>query len=153
MNTSTLDIYVIKILRKNGWIENRKYDISSWIKCLTAEGYVIHDYAYSILEELGNIEVWERSDGKHSGATFHFNPYYAASGEYDRIEEFEKASGDKLFPIGELQQMIMYAGKSKRIYLGDWAELLMAGETIEEFLNNIFTYPYEPINIPLDRGE
>lgn len=49
--------------------------------------------------------------------------------------------------------MIMYAGKSKRIYLGDWAELLMAGETIEEFLNNMFTYPYEPINIPLDRGE
>lgn len=35
--------------------------------------------------------------------------------EYDRLEEFESASKDKLFPIGSLQDYIVYAGASQNI--------------------------------------
>ena len=67
------------------------------------------------------------------------------------MEEFEQASRDKLFPIGAVQEYIVYAGESKRIYIGDWEGLYMIGTSIEEYLENIFRKNYEPIKILLDR--
>lgn len=57
----------------------------------------LNEYAKSVLKELGNISVREKGTRRYNGATFDFNPFNAASGEYDRLEEFEQASGDKLF--------------------------------------------------------
>ena len=39
---------------------------------------------------------------------------------------------------------IIYAGVSKKIYLGDWEGIYFAGDSIESFLDNIFTKEYEP---------
>lgn len=52
----------------------------------------------------------------YKGAMFDFNPYNAASGEYDRIEAFQVAAGDKLFPIGSMCDAIVYVGQ-KKIYI------------------------------------
>ena len=111
------------------------------------EGYRLNEYAKLILEELGDIYVREQGNEIYVSTTFDFDPYYSASGEYDRLEEFELASGDKLFPIGALQDYIVYAGASKKIYLGDWAGLYMIGNSIEEYLENVFKNGYEPITI------
>lgn len=151
MNVKELDEYVIKVLKKNGWNEDRKYDADEWIKKLSAEGYCINEYAKEILCELGNINVRENVTEEHNCATFDFNPFYAASGEFDRMEEFEIASQEKMFPIGALQDYIMYASKSKKIYLGDWSSLYIAGDSIENFLNNMFKKVYEPKEINLKR--
>lgn len=147
MEIEKIDKYIIDILKKQGWEKNRQYDVEFWISELEGEGYRINDYAYCILRELGNIEIRQESTQKYNAVTLDFNPFYSASGEFDRIKEFERACGDDLFPIGALQDYIVYAGKTKKIYLGDWSGLYLVGNSIEEYLNNMFKKEYEPIKI------
>ena len=138
MDAGIMDKYVLNILLENGWDANRKVDISSWIDILSDEGYVINNYAFSVLQELGGIQIRVSGDKNHYGVCMHFNPIDAASGEYDRMEIFNDASNDELFPIGECFDWVIYVASNKMIYLGDWMSLSIAGDTIEEFLNNMF---------------
>ena len=151
MNMSRVSKHIQKVLEENGWYEGRKYDITFWVLELEEEGYKLNEYAKLVLKELGNIYVREKSTEMYVSATFDFNPYNSASGEYDRLEEFESASKDKMFPIGALQDYILYAGESKKIYLGDWNSLYIVGGSIEEYLENIFKRGYEPVKISLGR--
>ena len=153
MNLSEVSEHTQKVLKKNGWYEGREYDITDWVSDLEEEGYELNEYAKSILIELGNISVWERHTEMYNGATFDFDALFAGTGQYDRLEEFEQASGDKLFPIGSVQEYIVYAGESKRIYIGDWASLSLIGNSIEEYLENVFKIKYEPTEIPLNRQD
>ena len=139
MNTELLDKYVVDVLRKHGWSEGRKRDITYWIRVLTEEGYIVNDYAKSVLEELGDIHMNTRSYKRYCGVQLDFDPVYGGSGEYDRLEIFNAAAKEELFPIGECFSWIVYVGASKKVYLGDWASLSIAGDSIEEFLNNAFT--------------
>ncbi len=138
MFSEFLDEYVLNVLKKSGWSDDRKQDITLWIQVLSEEGYVINDYAQAILIELGNLQIRTSSDKNHLGVTLHFNPVNAASGEYDRMEIFNDVSNEELFPIGECYDWVIYVGNSKKVYLGDWMSLSVAGDTIEDFLNNIF---------------
>lgn len=147
MNNKKLDKHVLNILQGSGWNVNRKIDIYSWINILLDEGYVINDYAYSILQELGDIQIRVSGDDSHCGACMHFNPINAASGEYDRMEIFNSASNDELFPIGECYDWVIYVASNKKVYLGDWMSLSIAGNTIEDFLNNIFNPNFKPKEI------
>ena len=151
MNLDKMSEHTQEVLRKNGWYAGREYDITYWVSKLEEEGYRLNEYARTVLKELGDIYVREQSTKMYVSTTFDFNPYYSASGEYDRLEEFELASGDKLFPIGALQDYIVYAGESGKIYLGCWAGLSTAGDSIEEYLENVFRRGYEPVEILLDR--
>ena len=150
MNTSEVSKHAQEVLKRNGWYEGREYDITFWVSELEEEGYRLNEYAQQILKEFGDIYVREQSTEMYVSMTFDFNPYNSASGEYDRLEEFELVSGDKMFPIGSLQDYIVYAGESKKIYLGDWEGLYIAGDSIEKYLENIFKRGYEPIKILLD---
>lgn len=138
MNIKLLDSYVLDILIANGWYEDRKYNIAYWIDELEVEGYVSFDYAKEILESLGNLSFDFKDDGKHRGAQFDFNPYYAASGEFDRLEHFELLAKESLFPIGSMCAAIVYAGKSKNIYFGSMNSLYWSGNCIEDYLNRLF---------------
>lgn len=151
MNMNEVSKHIQEVLKKNGWYEGREYDITFWISKLEKEGYRLNEYAKLILIELGDLYVREQGNETYVSATFDFNPYNSASGEYDRLEEFELASRDKLFPIGSLQDYIVYAGASKKIYLGDWEGLYIVGDSIEKYLENIFKRGYEPAKISLDR--
>lgn len=143
MNNEFLDEYVLKVLKKSGWSDDRKQDISSWVEILSEEGYIINDYAESVLKELGGLQIRTTSNEKHLGVTLHFNPVNAVSGEYDRMEIFNAASNEELFPIGECYDWVIYVSESKKIYLGDWMSLSIAGDTIEEFFNNIFNPKFQ----------
>ncbi len=138
-----LDEYVLNVLENSGWSAGRKQDISSWIQVLSEEGYIVNEYAKSILSELGDLQVRVSSDKNHLGVTMHFNPVNAASGEYDRMEIFNQASNEELFPIGECYDWVIYVSNSKKVYLGDWMSLSIAGDTIEDFLNNIFNPQFQ----------
>ena len=138
MNTELLDKYVVDVLRKHGWSEGRKRDITYWIRVLSKEGYIVNDYAQSVLEELGDIQMNTGGDKNHWGVQLHFNPVYAGSGEYDRLEIFNAAAKEELFPIGECFAWTVYVGASKKVYVGDQMDLSIAGNSIEEFLNNMF---------------
>jgi hypothetical protein len=151
MEVSILKQYVKEILIKNGWHDGRKFDANKWFQELSKEGYCLHKYAKELIEELGGISVSEKKYDKYSGATFDFNAYNAGIGEFDRLEEFETATKEKLFPIGRMCDSIVYAGESGKIYFGDWAELFLCGNSVEEYLNNLFDMNYKPIKVDLNR--
>ena len=48
IDRNLLDPYVVSVLEKSGWNENRKIDISSWKAVLVDEGYSIFSYAEEI---------------------------------------------------------------------------------------------------------
>lgn len=138
-----LDEYVLNVLKRSGWHEDRKIDINAWLQVLSEEGYIVNDYAKSVLRELGDLQICISSDKEHLGVTLHFNPVNAASGEYDRMEIFNSSSGEELFPIGQCYDWVIYVSVSKKVYLGDWMSLSVAGDTIEDFLNNIFNPQFQ----------
>ena len=116
MVSNLLDEYVLNVLKNSGWSDGRKQDITQWIQILTEEGYIVNEYAKSILSELGDLQVRVSSDKNHLGVTMHFNPVNAASGEYDRMEIFNQASNEELFPIGECYDWVIYVSDSKKDY-------------------------------------
>lgn len=147
MNISFLETYVFELLKHCGWYDGRKFDISFWINELTKEGYECFKYAEDILQELGDIKVNVGNNKGYKGAMFDFNPYNAASGEYDRIEAFQVAAGDKLFPIGSMCDAIVYVGQKKNIYFGDWSTFFWHGKNLEDYLNRLFREDSKPIQL------
>ena len=143
LNRKLLDPYVVSLLKKGGWSENRYCDVKYWIDKLTIEGYVCFDYALDILENLGGLTFNVKDDCNHKGAQFDFNPYFAANGEFDRLEDFELLAKEGLFPIGSMCAAIVYAGRSKNIYWGSMNRLYWAGTNIEDYLNKLFDKEFE----------
>jgi len=143
LNIKLLDPYVVSLLKKGGWSENRYCDVKYCIDKLTIEGYVCFDYALDILENLGGLTFNVKDDCNHKGAQFDFNPYFAANGEFDRLEDFELLAKEGLFPIGSMCAAIVYAGRSKNIYWGSMNRLYWAGTNIEDYLNKLFDKEFE----------
>lgn len=138
LNAELIDSYVLDLMKESGWSENRRYDVKYWIDELTAEGYVSFEYALEILESLGGLTFYVKDDGKHKGAQFDFNPYFAANGEFDRLANYELLAREELFPIGSMCSAIAYVGRSKKLYWGDINKLYWAGNSIEDYLNRLF---------------
>ena len=57
MVSNLLDEYVLNVLKNSGWSDGRKQDITQWIQILTEEGYIVNEYAKSILSELGDLQA------------------------------------------------------------------------------------------------
>ena len=53
MVSNLLDEYVLNVLKNSGWSDGRKQDITQWIQILTEEGYIVNEYAKSILSITG----------------------------------------------------------------------------------------------------
>lgn len=138
MNTKLLDLYVVQILKENGWYESRNYNIAYWMNQLTQEGYVSFNYAIEILENLGGLSFNIKDDSNYKGAQFDFNPYFAGNGEFDRLKDYELAANETLFPIGSMCSAIVYVGINKNIYWGDLNRLYWDGNCIEDYLNRLF---------------
>lgn len=140
IDRNLLDPYVVSVLEKSGWNENRKIDISSWKAVLVDEGYSIFSYAEEILENFGGIEINDKDDRIYSCPQFDFDPVNAASGEFDRLDYYQSIAHDQLFPIGSIVDGIAYVGISKKFYWGSVDKLYLVGNSIERYLNNLFSW-------------
>ena len=137
LNVTEIDPFVIRILRKHGWYEKRNYDISSWLKSLSRDGYESFDYAEQILKSLGDIDINAGGNKNHKSAQFDFNPM-CAIGRLEMQKKLETIVKEPLFPLGEMVQATAYVGRSKNIYFGDGFDFYWIGSSIEDYLNNLF---------------
>lgn len=144
LNFIKINPYVLNLLKEQGWHSEREYNISYWIELLSKEGYVCFDYAEKLLRNLGGIKINHGGDQTHCSATFDFDPVAAASGEFDRLYDFEIAANERLYPIGNMLYTIVYVSKSKKIYCGDWKTFCLMGDSIEDYLNNMFDLTFKP---------
>jgi len=137
LDITKLDPYVLKILQGQGWYPSRTYDISRWLDLLSQEGYVCFDYAEQVLGNLGGIYVNDAGNKEHMSAQFSFDPLYV-SGEFDRLSDFQKHADEELYPIGQMVQAFAYVGKSKNFYWGYSGGFYWAGDSVEDYMNNLF---------------
>ena len=94
-----LDNKAKKLLKKAGWYEGRKIDITNYVRSLEDSGYEVFDAAREFLEEYGELEFvlnYEfegeiRSD-EHSTEFKELNFYYGHHSDYD-----EKVGEKKFF--------------------------------------------------------
>ena len=138
MNSRFVNTYVLNILKLHGWYEDRKINISQWIKILGEEGYVCFDYAIEVMQSLGGISVNVDGNSEYMGAQFDFDPVGAGSGEYDRLANFELYAKESLYPVAYTACGIIYVGESKNVYGGNWKEFYWDGNNIEDYLNRTF---------------
>lgn len=139
------DKYIKDCFIKSGWYKGRRIDISHFNDILKREGYVINREAYDILTELSGLYIKNVGDEKYNVVDINFDPIYYASGEFDRLEEFEELAGEGLYPIGGTQIYILYVGTSGKVYMGIMDVFYYVGCNIEEFISNMFKKSYEPI--------
>lgn len=138
MDVSVLDDQIVSFLKKNGWNQERYFNPTIWIDMLINEGYKCNAHAVRILESFGGLEFSKdrEKNYKHSSWEFDFNAYDAGSGEFDRIEVFEKSVNESLFPLGMIYQDFLYVGESGVIYVGSYDEIRAIAKNIEEFFRN-----------------
>lgn len=143
LDISKIDLFVVKVLREHGWYEERNHDMHDLLKVLSCEGYVIFDYAETILKSLGGISINFDGGRDHMSPQFDFDPLFAV-GEIELLEKLERIAQEDLYPIGNMVQAFAYVGRSKNIYFGDWIEFYWVGDSIEDYLNNLFDLKMKP---------
>ena len=152
MDTSKLDKKVIKTLITHGWEKGRRFPADDWIKSLVSEGYVINDPAKNILYELGNLNLkYHENNFKESGhyeLEIIFNPVLYA--EIDRLNDCCAFGKEMMFPIGGMYDYTLYTGESGKIYAADWKSIAETGNSIEDFLNNMFDPYYQIKEVDFD---
>ncbi|WP_434422036.1 SUKH-3 domain-containing protein [Nannocystis pusilla] len=109
-------------LRAAGWREGRDIGekITSWENLLQeSDKFEMFTEARRALREFGELSVHQTGPGEECArSSFHLDPSLA-SGESDRFEEYERTLGEKLFPLGEVDNGHAYLamGESGKTYL------------------------------------
>ena len=117
---------------------------------------VSHDFAADIkaacencLEILKELHMEEQAE-KYSGATFAFDALFAAK-DYEiilDIETIKSVTGEVLFPIGTVApDGISFVSGEGKIYTAFHDIIYLSGETIELYLNTMFTKSLKPTRL------
>lgn len=151
MRTDLLSDVTKNCLTAAGWTPSRKIAPCPWIRLLKGEGFRCFDQAEQIIVNMGGLVLRpeERNDRAFLPQPIRFDPLYIASGEYDRMAEFERLAGEGLFPLAcAFDHMMLLIGSSGRVHLGHMGELYLAGQSFEEALNNLV----EGLQTPMREG-
>ena len=129
--------YMVGNLSNAEVILDENVNVKRWIKDLQDEGYEINRYAVDILEIFGGVYI----KGSHKNGNIlyelYFNPVHFASGEFDRMETFNRYAKDILFPIGGAWDSPFYVGAKGNYYISDCSCLYYCGDSFEYFLQNM----------------
>jgi hypothetical protein len=143
------------VLRQSGWTPERSVDISQWTDPLVKEGYEFHPTAETILKNLGGLRIIppHNEDNLFFPSEILFDPFYAASGELDRVEAWQAQCRTNLAPLGEYHPSYLllsapggkiYGAREKRIYL--------LGDSIEKALELRILARRKPVLISSPAG-
>ena len=131
--------YFNKYLAEFIILSDEHENIFNWVNALFDEGYIYNDYADETLSIFGGLKVRGRGMLSQNVIEIYFNPVYYASGEYDRMSIYNNAADDILFPVGGLYDYTVFIGEKGKYYIADWKNLYECGESIDSFLENIFS--------------
>lgn len=129
-----------------GWNEFRHVDIRNWISTLENEGFKSNIFALRILKSFGNLIIKTCDyDKLTSHYVVNFNPI-TASGEFDRLENWENAAQTSLFPLGEITNELLMVDETGSLYVATWdLDLYQIGFNFSDSLKNILL-PYKQFN-------
>lgn len=147
------------VLLQAGWSPTRSTYISQWIDLLQGEGFVMGQQAKEILRNLGGLIIQPPTSPSNLfyPSALNFNPYFAASGELDRVQLWQRRYGLTLSPLGEYDPLfLLLCGDDGTIFGAREHQFDKLGSNIEEALEvrvlaNRRPTPVEPVDIKRDR--
>jgi hypothetical protein len=130
---------VLSVLEASGWTPNRNVPIAQWVAQLESEGFTMLPNAVKLLEGFGGLEIVPRkaASDAYAAEVLRFDPTLAASGEFDRIDYWEKRLDTHLSPIAETGGgAILLLAEDGRV-VSCWDGLLwLDGTSFEDALEN-----------------
>ncbi|WFD08958.1 SUKH-3 domain-containing protein [Tepidibacter hydrothermalis] len=111
-----------RVLKKAGWYEGRKIDISEHIKFLQNMGYEVFDALKKFLEEYGDLKIvleYEPFDEDDDENTMEYSTYIKdIIGPYKKNINQDKKVGEKTIPIAEIAngEILAYISESGEFY-------------------------------------
>jgi hypothetical protein len=121
---------------------------SLWVQALEREGYVPNAKAIAVLENLGGLTVIPET---YPEALFHpakmmFDPVRAGSGEFDRVDWWQRACGLSLFPVAEADPVFnVVVAENGKVFDGRDSTFCQLGYSIEEALEVLLLACRKPI--------
>lgn len=128
-------------LRAAGWRPGRRIApavMDRWSEAIKADGFSVFGRGLDVLGEYGGLRVGKTGPGLQKGRMGVELDPLLVSGEADRFKEFERLIGEKLFPLGEVENghaLLALSDRGALYMLMD--EIWLAGETFGEGLSAI----------------
>jgi hypothetical protein len=126
-------------LEASGWSEGRKVSTIQWVVPLESEGFAMLPDAVKVLGNLGGLRVVppKATTNAYSPEVLTFDPVLGASGDFDRVDYWQKRLGKTLSPIGETGGgAILLLAEDSCVY-SCWDRILwMDGDSLEDALDN-----------------
>jgi hypothetical protein len=127
-----------QVLRRCGWSPERRVPVRRWTEVLIQEGFVPIDRALLILESFGGLTITPPIPLDKTlflPQPFTFDPILAATGEYDRVADWQERFNVRVFPLAAIGQggMILFADDGRII--DAWADNFnVLGQDLQEAL-------------------
>jgi len=132
------------VLRRAGWSPTRLVSTVLWAETLAHEGYTPFSSALAILEHLGGLYIdLPPNPYPHVLVT---DPVRAGTGEFDRVEEWQRELGVRLFPLGEVETCgnPVWLADSGQVFYGKGFGLYFLGDSVGEALERLITARIDP---------
>ncbi len=120
------------LLKKAGWNNDRKIDISDYVETLMAGGYILNDVVKEFLSKFGGLRVCHpHAKVVNEDDNFHLDPIGATKSILiERVNSYEERVEEKLVVIGEAhdRHMVLMMSLSGKMYAGYDDFLVEIGE-------------------------
>lgn len=120
-----------ELLSQAGWSPDRRVETAGWVTRLESEGFKSNPTVLALLESVGGLSIrFPLLNTSTYERGIWFEPVQAATGEYDRVEEWRNEIDVDLFPLGEIiGGYIVWAGNDGKFYYGHEFGLYRLGES------------------------
>jgi hypothetical protein len=123
-----------------GWNPSRHVDTARWAAQLTGEGFSPVPLALELLTSLGGLIVKLPPAGLNPyGSELLFDPVRAASGEFDRVADWQDELAIKLFPLADEVKngIVVWVGSDGKFYFGRECGLYLLGDSFTEAMDQL----------------
>ena len=122
-----------------GWTPDRKVLTGHWVSQLVSEGFAMLPAAIEVLESFGGLEIHPLmvpSQVYRPGVLL-FDPILATSGDFDRVDYWQKRLHMRLSPLGEISGPVaLLLAEDGRIFSCRDTILWVVGASFEGAMEN-----------------
>jgi len=128
----------LRILEASGWFPGRTVSIASWTNSLRSEGFTVIPEAARLLEEFGGLTIYPKhpTSGMPVADTIRFDPLLAASGDFNRVDYWQRKLNVLLTPLAEVGNAMMLLAEDGRVFICGDNILLLAGDSFVDAMDN-----------------
>ena len=134
-------------LRKAGWYEGRKIDVTKYEEKLRAEGYELFLAARKFLEEFGDLKIQDKFEAPNLKKGYCINessielPYCCGCPQVE--EKVKRLTGQRILMVGAIDycEIYIYISEDGKFYT-DWYNCGLHAENSDQLWNEYYGEDY-----------